>query len=116
MAAIGTAAAQQIIAAGAAKGYSEHEIRAIGHEADGRRLEDVSGRIGRGIAYDVEQLPSRNATSTVPMATVPQVDYLADLHARFATPATAELRAQWARLTRRQASQLIDEYKATAGR
>lgn len=124
MAAIGTRGAQDLIDQATDKGYTADDAQALAKQVDGRDLEYLSKSAARRVAMRIGEWPTRDtadaladaerAESTEPMATAKQVDYLASLYRRFATEATAEQRQRWAQLTRRQASQLIDEYKTTA--
>lgn len=126
MVAVGAAEAQKLVEQAAAKGYSADDVETLAKRVDGRDLQYVSRSSARRIARQIADWPRREtadavqavqseAPSSEPMASVRQVDYLADLYRRFAGEPSAEQLQQWARLTRRQASQLVDEYRTTAG-
>lgn len=125
MAAIGTAAAQDLINQGVEKGYTAKEVIAYVKKVDGRDPQYISKAAARRISGAISEWASRAtveaiATTTVtesdePRATARQVDFIARLYAEFATPAGVAQRQRWATLSRREASHLIDDYKRTAG-
>jgi len=127
MAAIGTAAAQDLIDQATEKGYSADDVEALGKQVDGRDLEYLSKASARRVARAIADWPTKATTEAQdaaqddvegdePLATARQIDYMVDLYARFTTRDEAErARADFARLTKRQATVKIDELKSTAG-
>lgn len=135
MAAIGNAAARDIIDAGAAKGYTEQQIRQLARKIDSRDLEDMSKNRAGSVWDAVDKLPTAASAESVsaasplrdvagqPMATGRQIDYILELLERRAHAAAT--RPSWvrrpspqidgptdrdaiARLTRKEASAYID--------
>ena len=126
MAAIGTAAAQDLISQAAEKGYTADDAQALAKKLDGRDLEYLSKSAARRVAGTIASWPTKataeaqdaaqdDVDGDEPLATARQIDYMVDLYARFTTRDEADrARADFARLTKRQATVKIDELKTTA--
>ena len=126
MAAIGTAAAQDLINQATEKGYTADDAQALAKQIDGRDLEYLSKSSARRVAGTIASWPTKATAEAQdaaqdevdgdePLATARQIDYMVDLYARFTTRDEADrARADFARLTKRQATVKIDELKTTA--